>query len=87
MQNSQRTQITLPTALRQEVDRSRRAKGESLSGYLQQAARVRLELEQARVADLKRLAGEVVGVAGKSAWQSLNASVWQAKQRQDRDLI
>lgn len=83
--SSLRTQIILPKALRQEIERVRRLTRESLGEYLRKAARERLEKEKKKVANLEKLAKEVVGAVKKSSWEGIDVSEWQRQMREDRD--
>lgn len=62
----QRTQIYLPSDLRQDIDRQRRQTGESLADYLREAAKQRLEKEKKKKADLKKLADAFIGSSTKT---------------------
>lgn len=79
----QRTQIYLPSDLRQEIDRQRRQSGESLADYLREAAKERVEKEKKRKADLKKLAEEVIGSLKISEKE---ANEWIREIREDRRL-
>lgn len=83
--SSLRTQIILPKALRQEIERVRRLTKESLGEYLRKAAQERLEKERKKKINLEKLAKEVVGAVKKSSWEGIDISEWQRQMREDRD--
>lgn len=62
----QRTQIYLPSDLRQEIDIARREEGESLAEYLRKAAEERLATKQKKKVDLKKLADAFIGSSTKT---------------------
>ena len=83
--SSTRTQIILPRALRQEIERIRRVNRESLGEYLRKAAQARLEKEKTELVDYKKLAREVAGAVPNSSWKGINLKHWQGQLRKDRD--
>lgn len=83
--SSLRTQIILPKALRQEIERVRRLTRESLGEYLRKAAQERLEKEKKRTVNLALLARKI-GTVKKSGWEKVNVLEWQRKMREDRNL-
>lgn len=83
--SSLRTQIILPRALRQEIERVRRLTKESLGEYLRKAAHARLEQEETKMVDYKKLAREVVGSVPKSSWAGTDLNRWQRQLREDRE--
>lgn len=84
MANSLRTQVLLPTKLREEIERARRAHGESMAEYLRKAVQERLEREQKRHTEYRKLAQEVVGVVRDSSWKNTDVMKWQKEMRKDR---
>ncbi|MDO8474012.1 MAG: hypothetical protein Q7S62_00435 [bacterium] len=83
--SSLRTQIILPKALRQEIERVRRLTRESLGEYLRKAAQERLEKEKKRSVNLALLVRKI-GTVKKSGWEKVNVLEWQRKMREDRDI-
>lgn len=83
--SSLRTQIILPRSLRQEIERARRAAGESLAEYLRKAAQERLEKVKKKKIDLELLARKI-GTVKKSGWEGLDVLEWQRNIREDRDV-
>lgn len=81
--DSLRTQIILPKDLRGEIEKARRATGESLAEYLRKAARERLERIKKKKTDLDLLARKI-GTVKKSGWEGLDVVAWQRKMREDR---
>ncbi len=83
---SLRTQITLSNTLREEIDQARRVTGESLSGYLNKAARERLNREQHEEIDLENLAKQIVGSIkqGDLGWGKVTEESWR-KEREEED--
>jgi len=83
---SLRTQITLPNALRQEIDQARQSSGESLSGYLNTAAKERLEREKHETINLEKLAAQVIGSIKEKdlGWGSVSEAMWR-KERETED--
>lgn len=79
----QRTQIYLPEDLRREIDKNRRESGESLAEYMRKAAKKRIEEDQKKKADLKKLADEVIGSLKISQKE---AEEWIEEIREDRRL-
>ena len=79
----QRTQIYLPEELRREIDRHRAQTGESLTDFLREAAKERLEAKRKKKADLKRLAEEVIGSLKITKKE---ADEWIKEIREDRRL-
>lgn len=84
----QRTQIYLPSDLRQEIDKDRRERKESLAEYLRKAAEDRLLAKKKRKADLKKLA-DLLGSVSKeeSGWKGINVMEWQREIRKDRKIF
>lgn len=85
---SQRTQIILSKDLREQIDSMRRKTGESLGEYLRGAVRERVEKEQKKKTDLKKLAERVIGSAkrGKGGWGDVEDSyTYIRKMRQEDD--
>lgn len=84
----QRTQIYLPSDLRQEIDRQRRQTGESLAEYLRKAAEERAKVGKRRKAELKKLA-DLLGSVSKeeSGWKGINVMKWQREIRKDRKIF
>ena len=80
-----RTQIILPKALRQEIERVRRLTRESLGEYLRKAAQERLEKEKKRSVNLALLVRKI-GMVKKSGWKTVDVLKWQRKMREDRDI-
>lgn len=78
---SNRTQIYLPSDLRQQIDKQRRQTGESLAQYLRQAAEQRLEKQGKEKANLRKLADEVIGSLKIS---QAEAKEWIREIREDR---
>lgn len=85
MHQLQRTQIYLPSDLRQAIDRDRRMDGESLAEYLRKAAQERLESRKKQKADLKKLADEVIGSL-KGHRTKAEVLAWEKEIRRDRKL-
>lgn len=83
----QRTQIYLPEDLREEIDRLRKAHGESLADYLREAAKERVKKDKKRKIDLKKLAEEVTSGVKKSGWEDIDIDKWQRELRKDRKII
>lgn len=83
----QRTQIYLPEDLREEIDKHRKAHGESLTDYLRKAAKERLEKDKKRKTDLKKLAEDITSGVGKSGWEDIDIDKWQREIRKDRKII
>lgn len=81
---STRTQIILPTNLRQAIDRQRSRTSETLGEFLRQAAQDRLAKESQKQAHLAQLAEEVIGSLERGSWAKTNMSSWQKKMRADR---
>lgn len=83
----QRTQIYLPKDLREEIDRERRLRGESLAQYLRVAAEERLRKEKKLKLALKELAEQVIGAVDpqKSAWAGVDIEKWQHELRKEDD--
>lgn len=86
MQNI-RTQIYLPSDLRQQIDKQRHQTGESLAQYLRKAAEQRLKAGKKRKTDLKKLAEEVTSGVKKSGWEGIDINKWQREIRKDRKII
>ena len=84
MANSLRTQVLLPAKLREEIETARRARGESMAEYLRKAVQERLEKEQKRHVEYRKLAEEVVGAVRESSWKNTDAVKWQKEMRKDR---
>lgn len=86
---SLRTQIILPTSLRQDIDKYRRASGESLAEYLRKAVMERIKKEKKRKTDLKKLAEEFAQFArknrGKGGWAGVDAVKWQREIRRESE--
>lgn len=82
--SSMRTQIILPKALRQEIERVRRLTKESLGEYLRKAAQERLVRERTKKADLEALVRKI-GTVKKSGWEGIDVIKWQREIREDRD--
>ena len=80
-----RTQIILPKALRQEIERVRRLTRERLGEYLRKAAQERLEKEKKRSVNLALLVRKI-GMVKKSGWKTVDVLKWQRKMREDRDI-
>lgn len=78
----QRTQIYLPIDLRKEIDKQRVSSGESLAGYLREAAEERLKREKKRKEDLKKLADQLGSLAGTRTREE--AEEWIREIREDR---
>ncbi len=83
----QRTQIYLPEQLREEIDRLRKAHGETLATYLRKAARERVEKDKKRKIDLKKLAKEITSGVEKSGWEGIDIDKWQREIRKDRKIL
>lgn len=83
-----RTQIYLPSDLRQEIDRQRRQTGESLAEYIRKAAEEKVKKDKAKKAELKKLA-ELLGSVSKeeSGWKGINVIKWQREIRKDRKIF
>lgn len=84
MINNTRTQILLPSKLREEIEKARRARGESLAEYLRKAVWERLERERKKRANYRNLAREVIGSIKESSWKGVDVKRWQKELRQDR---
>lgn len=82
--SSLRTQIILPKDLRWEIERARRATGESLAEYLRKAAKERLEKVRKKKTGLELLARKI-GTVKKSGWEGLDVLEWQRNMREDRN--
>lgn len=82
-----RTQIYLPEELVKEIDRQRSLNGESRAEYLRKAAEKRLETENKRKADLKKLAEELGSRVKKSGWEGIDVLKWQREIRKDRKIL
>ncbi len=83
-----RTQISLSPDLKRLIETSGARLKESLSGYLRQAAILRLMLEDIEKNDLKMVAETVVGSVAKSrsGWKQIkNVSIWQRQERQNEN--
>lgn len=83
MKTSLRTQIILPKKLREQIERARRLSGESMAGYLRQAAEDRLVRERIRKAELAKLARQFVGSVQHSSWEGIDVVKWQRSMRKD----
>lgn len=84
-----RTQIILPAALKSQIEERAQASGQSLAGYLRQAAEAQLLAEKNDQQDLHHLASEVIGalkISDYPEWETpakLNA--WLDELRQEWD--
>ena len=87
MQQAQRTQIYLPKELRQEIDRDRRVRHESLAEYLRKSAEERLVRRKKEKEDLRKLAEEFTSGVEKSGWEGIDVVKWQRKIRKDRKIF
>ncbi len=85
MHQLQRTQIYLPSDLRQAIDKDRATVGESLAEYLRQAAEERLKSRKKKKVDLKKLADEVIGSL-KGYRTKKEVLEWEREIRRDRKL-
>lgn len=82
-----RTQIYLPSDLRQEIDRQRRQTGESLAEYVRKAAEERVKVGKRRKAELKKLAEDLGKGVKKSGWEGIDVLKWQREIRKDRKIL
>lgn len=82
-----RTQIYLPSDLRQEIDKHRRESGESLAQYLRKAAEQRLEKQRSEKADLKKLAEEFIGSSKKTDKEIQQWLDWVREERRLSDEV
>lgn len=82
-----RTQIYLPSDLRQEIDRQRRQTGESLAEYVRKAAEERVTVGKRRKAELKKLAEDLGKGVKKSGWEGIDVLKWQREIRKDRKIL
>lgn len=82
-----RTQIYLPSDLRQEIDRQRRQTGESLAEYVRKAAEERAKVGKRRKAELKKLAEDLGKGVKKSGWEGIDVLKWQREIRKDRKIL
>ena len=84
---SLRTQITLPKALRQEIDQARQSSGESLSGYLNKAAKERLKREKQETVELEGLAEKIVGSIKENdlGWGSITGNDWREEREEEEN--
>ncbi len=87
MQNI-RTQIYLPSDLRQEIDKQLHLTGESLAEYLRKAAEQRLKAGKKKKTELNKLA-DLLGSVSKeeSGWKGINVIKWQREIRKDRKIF
>jgi len=81
-----RTQIYLPKDLREKIDRQRASSGESLADYLRKAAEDRVEKDEKKKENLKKLAEEVFGKTRKNPISEKRANEWIKQIRKDREL-
>lgn len=79
----QRTQIYLPEDLRGEVDKYRRAKGQSLAEYTRKSLEDSVKKERTEKEYLKKLADDFIGSAKISDEE---AKRWIEEIREDRRL-
>lgn len=79
----QRTQIYLPQDLREEIDRHRRAKGESMAKYTRKALEDRLKKEKKEKCDLKKLADDFIGSSKRT---DVEIQQWLYSVRESRRL-
>lgn len=83
----QRTQIYLPSDLRQEIDRQRHQTGESLAEYLRKAAEQRLKAGKKKKADLKKLANAFIGSSTKTDAEIQEWLDWVREERRLSDEV
>lgn len=87
MHQAVRTQIYLPQDLRREIDSVRKWKEESLSDYLRQAAKERLEKDKKKKNDLKKLAEGFIGSSKRSDKEIQEWLDWVRKERKLSDQV
>lgn len=79
----QRTQIYLPSDLREDIDRERRLTGESLGEFLRAGARERLKEKRKRKKDLEKLAESIASLKPSKTRKEVDA--WIKEIRRDRE--
>ena len=84
MNNLTRTQIYLPDSLRREIDNYRVISGDSLAGFLREAAVEHLKRKKKRKEDLKNLADQLGSLSGTRTRREANQ--WIKEIREDRRL-
>lgn len=87
MHQATRTQIYLPKDLRREIDRQRISSGESLAEYLRKAAQERVEKENKKKENLKKLASEFVGSSKRSDKEIQEWLDWVREERRLSDEV
>lgn len=85
-----RTQILLPKKLRIAIDKDRRRRGETLSGYIRKAALVRLKMTQELENRVDHLFDRIIGTVDLSKhpeWQTREKIIkWQRKLRREKGI-
>lgn len=84
MPNQLRTQIILPSALREKIDYHRKRHGETLAEYLRKAVTQRLGNEKKQKRSRLKIADEIIGAVPQPSLKKKDVIAWQRLERMDK---